>query len=219
MKRASVIVLVCAAGVDGHRTGRSGIRLPAAQRIAPKVAIVVGPAGSRPITTGSSATKPLPPPLKFTPNVVRVYSPDATWPAVKQALNGASIVVYLGHGNGWPSRYRDELTPSTQNGMGLNPARRRRRRPPVLRRGPDRQGDQAREGRRRRPQPPLLRERQLRARAARGDARDRPAARRQLRRRLHQGRRGGGHRRGPHGARVLRPLDPRRQEHDRPDLA
>mgnify|MGYP003543703401 CR=1 FL=1 len=58
---------------------------------------------------------------QYTPNVVKVYSPDATWPAVKQALRGASVVVYLGHGNGWPSRYRDELTPSTQNGMGLNP--------------------------------------------------------------------------------------------------
>ena len=36
-------------------------------------------------------------------------------------MTGASIVVYLGHGNGWPSLYRDQLTPSTQNGMGLNP--------------------------------------------------------------------------------------------------
>ena len=97
--------------------------------------------------------------------------------------------------------------------------RRRRRHPPVLRRGSDWQGDQARQGRGRRPEPPLLRERQLRARAARGDARDGPAAGRQLRRRLHQGRCGGGHRRGPHGARVLRSLDPGRQEHDRPDLA
>ncbi len=37
------------------------------------------------------------------------------------ALEGASIVVYLGHGNGWPSRYRDSLYPPTQNGFGLNP--------------------------------------------------------------------------------------------------
>lgn len=53
--------------------------------------------------------------------MVKVYSPDATWPAVKRALTGASIVVYLGHGNGWPSRYRDHLYPPTQNGFGLNP--------------------------------------------------------------------------------------------------
>ena len=40
---------------------------------------------------------------------------------VKAALQGASIVVYLGHGNGWPSIYRNELYPPTQNGFGLNP--------------------------------------------------------------------------------------------------
>ncbi|HSS36688.1 MAG TPA: hypothetical protein VLR93_10465, partial [Patescibacteria group bacterium] len=34
---------------------------------------------------------------------------------------GASIVVYLGHGNGFPSPYRDSLYPPTQNGLGLNP--------------------------------------------------------------------------------------------------
>ena len=40
---------------------------------------------------------------------------------MKHALDGASIVVYLGHGNGWPSPYRDSLFPPTQNGFGLNP--------------------------------------------------------------------------------------------------
>ena len=52
---------------------------------------------------------------------MKVYSPNATWPAVKSAVTGASIVVYLGHGNGWPSRYRDALYPPSQNGFGLNP--------------------------------------------------------------------------------------------------
>ena len=47
--------------------------------------------------------------------------PNATWPAVQDALQGASLVVYMGHGNGWPSKYRDELYPPTQNGFGLNP--------------------------------------------------------------------------------------------------
>ena len=52
---------------------------------------------------------------------MKVYSPNATWPAVKSAVTGASIVVYLGHGNGWPSHHRDALYPPTQNGFGLNP--------------------------------------------------------------------------------------------------
>ncbi|HEX6867575.1 MAG TPA: hypothetical protein VF119_02160 [Candidatus Limnocylindrales bacterium] len=57
----------------------------------------------------------------YTPDVVELYSPDATWSAVRDALQGASLVVYMGHGNGWPSKYRDELYPPTQNGFGLNP--------------------------------------------------------------------------------------------------
>ncbi len=52
---------------------------------------------------------------------MRLYSPNATWPAVEQALDGAAVVVYLGHGNGWPSRYRDSPYGPTQNGFGLNP--------------------------------------------------------------------------------------------------
>ena len=58
---------------------------------------------------------------QYSDNVVTVYSPDATWPRVRDALAGASIVVYLGHGNGWPSRYSDVPRPRTQNGLGLNP--------------------------------------------------------------------------------------------------
>ena len=43
--------------------------------------------------------------IKYTNNVVKVYSPGATWSKVQAAVNGASIVVYMGHGNGWPSPY------------------------------------------------------------------------------------------------------------------
>ena len=37
-------------------------------------------------------------------------------------MQGASLVIYMGHGNGWPSQYRDSLYPPTQNGFGLNPS-------------------------------------------------------------------------------------------------
>ena len=58
---------------------------------------------------------------RYTSDVTVIASPNATWPRVKAALQDASVVVYMGHGNGWPSRYRDDLFPPTQNGFGLNP--------------------------------------------------------------------------------------------------
>ena len=42
---------------------------------------------------------------KYTANVVKVYTPNATWAKVKAAAQGANVLVYLGHGNGWPSPY------------------------------------------------------------------------------------------------------------------
>lgn len=56
--------------------------------------------------------------IRYTPNVVKVYSPNATWTAVKNATNGANVIVYLGHGNGVPSPYTNN--PQTKNGFGLN---------------------------------------------------------------------------------------------------
>ncbi|MBA2633827.1 MAG: cell wall-binding repeat-containing protein, partial [Chloroflexi bacterium] len=52
--------------------------------------------------------------------VAKAYSPNATWANVKAAVNGASVIVYFGHGNGFPNPYgANELTDRT-NGWGLN---------------------------------------------------------------------------------------------------
>jgi hypothetical protein len=93
----------------------------AAARPAVKVAVVVGPVGSLTDMYRSIGTAAAREARRWTDDVVTVFSPDATWPRVRAALRGASIVVYLGHGNGWPSPYRDALYPPTQNGLGLNP--------------------------------------------------------------------------------------------------
>ena len=87
----------------------------------PKVVFVVGPAGAATNGYRSQARAAAAIARKYTPDVVELYSPNATWPAVREALQGASLVVYMGHGNGWPSKYRDSLFPPTQNGFGLNP--------------------------------------------------------------------------------------------------
>jgi hypothetical protein len=102
--------------------GATGAPAPAAaaSRV-PRVAVIVGPAGSITGTYKSLANEAASAARAAGADVVTVYSPNATWPAVKRAVTGASIVVYLGHGNGWPSKYRSALFPPSQNGFGLNP--------------------------------------------------------------------------------------------------
>lgn len=52
-------------------------------------------------------------------DVRRVFFPHATWENVLVQVQGASLVVYLGHGYGYPSNTA-KLTESQQDGMGLN---------------------------------------------------------------------------------------------------
>jgi len=53
-------------------------------------------------------------------NITTVYSPNATWSAVLAAAKGANILVYMGHGNGYPNPYLSYEQPNKDNGMGLN---------------------------------------------------------------------------------------------------
>jgi hypothetical protein len=87
----------------------------------PKVVLIVGPAGAATDRYRSEARAAASIARRYTSDVTEIYSPNATWPAVKEALQGASVVVYMGHGNGWPSPYRNTLYPPSQNGFGLNP--------------------------------------------------------------------------------------------------
>jgi flagellar hook assembly protein FlgD len=85
-----------------------------------KVVIVLGAVGSQTSSFKTSADAAYAEAIKYTPNVTKVYSPNATWAKVKAALAGANVVIYLGHGNGFPSKYSTTARPTTQNGMGLN---------------------------------------------------------------------------------------------------
>jgi len=116
LARATLVALIVAA------IGTPGVAAPAyaAARV-PKVVFIVGPVGELTDRYRAEADEAATVAAAAGAQVVRVYSPDATWPAVESAVQGASIVVYLGHGNGWPSQYRDSAFPATQNGFGLNP--------------------------------------------------------------------------------------------------
>ena len=212
--------MLLAAIAAGFVLSASPLMAPGVRAAVPRVVIVVGPVG--PVTDryradGEEAARAA---RDAGAAVTTIYSPDATWPKVKAALQGASIVVYMGHGNGFPSRYGPILRKETKDGLGLNPvggvddvahqyfgesylARGRPARPACGGPAP----------------PPVLRLGQFRAGPSRRRPPDREAARRQHGGRLARRRR----RRGP-GRRVWspRPLHsprPRRQVDDRVDLA
>ena len=85
-----------------------------------KVVIVVGATGSVTSSYRSDADAAAATFAKYTSNIVKVYSPNATWAAVSSAAQGASVLVYLGHGSGFPDPYVSYLQPTKDNGMGLN---------------------------------------------------------------------------------------------------
>jgi flagellar hook assembly protein FlgD len=88
----------------------------------PKIVLVVGATQSATSSYRSGMDEVYATARQYSSNVVKVYSPDATWAAVRAAMQGASIVVYMGHGNGFPSPYRTSPYPASQNGFGLNAA-------------------------------------------------------------------------------------------------
>ncbi len=102
----------------------AGFGVPGASAAAPpqpKVVIIVGPVASSTAYYKSDGDAAYAEARKYTSNVVKVYTPNATWAAARKALQGASVVIYMGHGNGFPSPYRTSPWPYSQNGLGLNP--------------------------------------------------------------------------------------------------
>jgi len=84
-----------------------------------KVVIVVGPTGSQTSEYITSAKRYAAVARGYGANVIEIYSPNATWSKVKSNAQGANILIYLGHGNGWPSPY-GPFQKYTKDGLGLN---------------------------------------------------------------------------------------------------
>src|SRR4051812_35530879 len=68
-----------------------------------KVVIVVGAVESTTASFRTDADTIYNEVIKYTSNVTRIYSPNATWEKVKAAAQGANLFIYLGHGYGFPS--------------------------------------------------------------------------------------------------------------------
>ena len=85
-----------------------------------KVAIIVGPVGSMTNGYRSAADGVASAAAAAGATVVKAYSPDATWANVQAAVNGANVIVYFGHGNGFPNPYSSTENPDRVNGWGLN---------------------------------------------------------------------------------------------------
>ena len=92
----------------------------AAELSSAKVVIIVGATEGTTSKYRSNADAAYAEAIKYSSNVVKVYSPNATWSKVKSATTGASVVIYMGHGNGWPSPYTYDPNYTTKDGFGLN---------------------------------------------------------------------------------------------------
>ena len=84
-----------------------------------KVVVVVGPVGSKTAEYRSSGKFYASLARQYGASVTEIYSPYATWSKVKAAAQGANLLIYLGHGNGYPSPY-GAFQRYTKNGFGLN---------------------------------------------------------------------------------------------------
>ena len=88
---------------------------------AKKVVIVVGPTGSQTASFIRDAKGLASVARSYGADVREIYSPNATWTRVKSHAQGANILIYLGHGNGYPSPY-GSFQRYTKDGFGLNKA-------------------------------------------------------------------------------------------------
>ena len=95
------------------------VAAPQAEAASRKVVIVVGPVGSSTADYKRGANRLAKQAASYGARVVKLYSPYATWARVRTAAKGANLLIYLGHGNGWPSPYHP-FEATNKDGMGLN---------------------------------------------------------------------------------------------------
>jgi hypothetical protein len=118
VRALALTLLVAAAACLGAVPGtRPAVAMAAGE----KVAIIVGPVGFMTSSYRTSANRVADAATAAGATVVKAYSPRATWAKVRAAVDGADVIVYFGHGNGYPNPYTvgHEYTDRV-NGWGLN---------------------------------------------------------------------------------------------------
>ena len=83
-----------------------------------KVVIVVGPSGANTSIYLKAARGYAAQARSYGATVVEVYTPNATWTRVKSVAQGANLLMYLGHGNGFPNPYSSTFDPKKVDGLG-----------------------------------------------------------------------------------------------------
>jgi hypothetical protein len=110
-----LVMLLAAVFAVGGLASHPGVAAAAGK----KVVIVVGPTGSSTANYIYNAKLLASQARSYGATVYEVYSPNATWAKVKSVAQGANVLIYLGHGNGWPSPY-GPFQRYTKDGLGLN---------------------------------------------------------------------------------------------------
>jgi hypothetical protein len=121
LRKTGLAIVVALAAVIGSFA--PGSLVPAARAASDaKVVIIVGAVHGQTSSYRQRGDSAYAEAIKYSTNVVRVYSPNATWAAVQAAVRDAKVVIYMGHGNGWPSPYVYDPNYATKDGFGLNAA-------------------------------------------------------------------------------------------------
>lgn len=116
-RAAAAALLTAAAGVLVAAPVATPATVAAA---APRVAIIVGPVGGLTDYYRDMADDVADAATAVGATVIKAYSPNATWTNVKNAVAGANVIVYFGHGNGYPNPYSSGENIDRVNGWGLN---------------------------------------------------------------------------------------------------
>ncbi|MDQ2965887.1 MAG: hypothetical protein M3R57_08575, partial [Chloroflexota bacterium] len=119
LRKSGLAIVVALAAVIGSFAPSSFVSAARAASDA-KVVIIVGAVHGQTSSYRQRADDAYAEAIKYSTNVVKVYSPNATWAAVKAAVKDARVVIYMGHGNGWPSPYTYDPAYTTKDGFGLN---------------------------------------------------------------------------------------------------